>query len=83
MLKTTESFDYNVDPLTYDHMDVHATVITKFIGDTDIGLTVTLFSDTKEVRKNTLIVPRQCVEAILECLSEFDREYLLPRRKPD
>lgn len=76
MIRTTDAFEYNVDPLTYDHMEVNSTVIVKYIGNTDVGITVTLFTEDREVRKNTLIIPRQCVEAVLDCLGSFNEAYL-------
>lgn len=77
MLRTIESFKYVDNTNGYKMVDASGTVIVKYIEPNAVGITFTVYSEDNLIEKKTFIVPVDCVGSILECLGEFNREYLL------
>lgn len=79
MIRTIETFPYSPKYDSYETVDTNGTVVVKYIGDAEVGITLTLFTEDAELCKKTFIVPVACINPILECLGEFNREYLLSK----
>lgn len=74
MLSTVESFNY-YDVNTDQYVDVNGTIIVKYIGAADVGITLTLYSDDKQISKHTMIIPMTCVDTMIESLNGFKETY--------